>query len=156
MHRNVAWLVVAVACGRGGDDPFAGSSAGSTAAPTAAVAPASHAPTVTVTPPAAARAGADAVAAILVTPPTGYVVNRDYPTKLVLAATPGLALAKSAITRDDPELALDDAHVAIAVHVTPTAGSHDLRGQLAVVFCTTSHDQCMPAQLPIAATIAAR
>ena len=35
-------------------------------------------------------------------------------------------------------------------------GEQESRGQLAVVFCTTSHDQCMPAQLPIAATIAAR
>jgi hypothetical protein len=143
----------AAGCSRSHDDPFRGSSAASQPGrPGSAVE--STEPTVTVTPPTGALAGADTVARIVVTPPTGFHVNQEYPLKLELAPTAGVTLTHPSMTRDDTGVELASAYVAFGIHLTPTAGSHDVTGKLAVGFCGDT--TCITRHLPIAIAVAAR
>jgi hypothetical protein len=152
MRAVLVSAVCLVACSRGNSDPF-GSGNAPAGVTLSAAAPSE--PTLTVTPPADAHAGADAVATILVTPPAGYHLNPDYPMKLELMASTGLAVAKPLLVRGDDGVELDEAHLALAVHVTPSPGAHDLTGKLSLGYCIPDK-QCLSRHLPIAVTIAAR
>jgi len=48
-----------------------------------------------IEPPADAKAGAESIAKITVTPGAGYHVNTEYPIKLTLTSTTGVALPKA-------------------------------------------------------------
>jgi hypothetical protein len=145
----VCVLTVVAGCSRSGDDPFAGSvgARGSAAA-------AASEPTVVITPPADALAGADAITHVMVTPPAGFHVNDAYPVKLELAPVAGVALARTTLEAGDAGVELDREHLAMAIHVTPTAGTHTVAGKLSVGFCGAT--SCITRHLPVAVTIAAR
>ena len=75
----------------------------------------------------------------------GYHLNDDYPSKLHLEPTPGLAIADATATLGEHELA-------IAIPFTTTApGAHAIRGQLDLAVC--ERDRCLPRSMPIAVDV---
>jgi hypothetical protein len=144
MRASLFCLAVVAGCSRGDDVPTAapsGSSATLPSAPGAAPGKPASQPQVTFTPPADARAGHDAVATILVHPPDGYDINTRFPMEVEVTPTDGLEPAKTVLTRHDAEVELADDHLAVALHVTPAAGTHDLTGHMTFGYC--GKGQCL-------------
>ena len=75
----------------------------------------------------------------------GYHMNDEYPSKLSLEPTPGLAIADATATMGEHELA-------IAIPFTTTSpGAHAIRGQLDLAVC--ERDRCLPRSMPIAVEV---
>jgi hypothetical protein len=111
--------------------------------------------------PADAKAGTETTAKVTVTPGTGYHVNTEYPVKLALAATQGVALAKAELTAGGHDKAKGDAdtfdekQLVFAVKLTPSAtGSYTINGNFKFAVCDAS--QCLPKRETIAITVAAK
>jgi hypothetical protein len=104
--------------------------------------------------PAEATAGAVTVANVRVTPGAGYKVNQEYPTKLTLEATAGVATAKTVMLKADAA-AFDDHQLAFDVKLTPAqAGTYTVRGTLSFAVCTTA--TCDPKTEKIAINLVAK
>jgi hypothetical protein len=111
--------------------------------------------------PADARAGAETTAKVTVTPGAGYHVNTEYPVKLALAATQGVALAKAELTAGGHDkskgdaVTFDEKQLVFAVKLTPSAtGSYTINGNFKFAVCDAS--QCLPKRETIAITVAAK
>jgi hypothetical protein len=86
------------------------------------------------TPPA--KAGAETVAHVEVTPGTGYHVNQDFPTKLVITPADGVTLAKAELVKDDAQV-FNTTKLAFDVKLTAArAGNFQLGGTLKFAVCT--------------------
>jgi len=114
-----------------------------------------------IEPPTDAKAGAEAVAKVIVTPGAGYHVNTEYPSKLTLASTQGVTLAKDKFVAGGHEKskgdadALDEKQLAFAVKLTPAAsGSYTINGTFQFAVCEAA--RCLPKRETIAITIAAK
>ena len=111
--------------------------------------------------PADAKAGAETTAKITVTPGAGYHVNTEYPIKLTLAPTDGVAVAKAEFTagghdksKGDAD-ALDEQKLTFSVKVTPAkTGSYTVNGTFKFAVC--DKDQCLPKKEQIAIVVAAK
>jgi hypothetical protein len=111
--------------------------------------------------PADVKPGTEAVATITVTPASGFHVNTEYPTKLVLDKTDGVTLAKAELkagghdkAKGDAD-ALDEQKLAFAVKLTAAnAGNYTINGSFKFAVC--DKDQCLPKREAIAIALAAK
>lgn len=104
--------------------------------------------------PAEGAAGAVMVASVKITPGKGYKVNEDYPTKLTLEATDGVAAAKQALGKSDAA-AFDKHQLVFDVKLTPArAGDFTVRGKLSFAVCTDA--TCDPKSETIAINLRAK
>ena len=110
--------------------------------------------------PADAKAGAEAAAKIVVTPGSGFHINKEFPTKLVLTKVDGVALAKEQLIagghdggKGDAD-AFDDNQLAFTVKLTPTAGSHTISGTFKFAVC--DKDSCLAKKETISIVVAAK
>ncbi len=109
----------------------------------------------------AATSGAEVTATVVVTPGAGFHVNMEYPTKLTLTATSGVAIAKAELkaggadkSKGDAEAFTEDKLV-FAIKLTPGAsGSHTINGTFKFAVC--DKDQCLPKKETIAIQVAAK
>jgi DsbC/DsbD-like thiol-disulfide interchange protein len=117
--------------------------------------------TLAVEAPADAKAGAEAVAKITVKPGKGFHVNTEYPIKLTLTPSSGVALAKTDFAagghdkgKGDAD-ALDEQNLAFAVKLTPSAGgNYTVSGKFKFAVCDAN--QCLPKKESISITLAAK
>ena len=111
--------------------------------------------------PADAKAGAEATAKIIVTPNAGYHVNMEYPIKLTIAPTDGVAVAKAELvagghdkSKGDAD-SLDEQNLTFSVKLTPSkSGSYTVNGSFKFAVC--DKDQCLPKKEQIAIVVAAK
>lgn len=104
--------------------------------------------------PAEGAAGAAMVASVKVTPGKGYKVNEDYPTKLTLEATDGVASTKQTLGKSDAA-AFDKHQLVFDVKLTPArAGEFTVRGKLSFAVCTDA--TCDPKTETIAINLRAK
>jgi hypothetical protein len=75
----------------------------------------------------------------------GYHMNDEYPSKLSLEPTPGLAIAAATATMGERELAIT------IPFATITPGAHAIDGQLDLAVC--ERDRCLPRSMPIAVEV---
>jgi hypothetical protein len=107
-----------------------------------------------VTPPAAGKAGADATAHVVVTPGTGYHVNQDFPTKLVITPPDGVTVAKAEQHKEDAAT-FNETKLQFDVVLTPAkAGTYKVAGSLKFAVCTET--SCDPKKREIAFDLAAQ
>jgi hypothetical protein len=107
-----------------------------------------------VAPPDAGKAGAEQVAHITVTPGSGYHVNQDFPTKLVITPPDGVQVAKAELHKEDAA-AFDTSHLQFDVKLTPAkAGTFKVAGTLKFAVCTDT--SCDPKKREIAFDVAAQ
>jgi hypothetical protein len=117
--------------------------------------------TLAVVAPSDVKAGSEAVAKITVTPGKGYKVNTEYPIKLKLTTTDGVALAKTDFAAGGHDKAkgdadaLDEKGLELSVKMTPSAtGNYTINGKFKFAVC--DHDQCLAKQENIAIAVAAK
>ena len=117
--------------------------------------------TLAVVAPSDVKAGSEAVAKITVTPGKGYKVNTEYPIKLKLTSTDGVALAKTDFAAGGHDKAkgdadaLDEKGLELSVKMTPSAsGNYTISGKFKFAVC--DHDQCLAKQENIAIAVAAK
>jgi hypothetical protein len=129
------------------------------AAPTAAPAgaPAGNTPDssfkLAVAAPAPGAVGAQAVARVTVTPGTGWKMNEEYPTKLVVQAPDGVTVVKAEQVLADAA-AFDPHQLAFDVKVTAAkAGTYPVTGTLKFAVCTDA--TCDPKKQTIAFDVVA-
>ncbi|MCE9571924.1 MAG: hypothetical protein K8W52_02090 [Deltaproteobacteria bacterium] len=109
---------------------------------------------LTITAPTGAKAGAEAVAHVEVTPGSGYHVNEDFPTKLVIDPAEGVTVAKAEQAKDDAQI-FTSKKLAFDVKLTPTkAGTFNLGGTLKFAVCTET--TCDPKKRAIAIALVAQ
>jgi hypothetical protein len=109
---------------------------------------------LTITAPTGARAGAEAIAHVEVTPGSGYHVNEDFPTKLVIDPADGVAVAKAEQVKDDAQI-FTSKKLAFDVRLTPAkAGTFQLGGTLKFAVCTET--TCDPKKRAIAIALTAQ
>jgi hypothetical protein len=117
--------------------------------------------TLAIEPPADVKAGTETVAKITVKPGKGFHVNTEYPIKLSLTPTSGVALAKTDFAagghdkgKGDAD-ALDEQNLAFAVKLTPSAGgNYTVSGKFKFAVCDAN--QCLPKKENISITLAAK
>ena len=158
-----AALVAAVACshdskGGASNDPVASGAPPSgkgPAAPTAAGGDDKNDSSfnLVVASPDAVKAGADCVAHVTVTPGSGYHVNQEFPTKLVVTPPDGVTIAKAEMHKEDAA-AFDANKLQFDVKMTPSkAGTYKVAALLKFAVCTES--SCDPKKREIAFDVAA-
>jgi hypothetical protein len=104
--------------------------------------------------PDGAKAGAESVAHVTVTPGSGYHVNQDFPTKLVLTPPDGVQIAKAELHKEDAT-AFDSSHIQFDVKLTPAkAGNYKVTGTFKFAVCTDT--SCDPKKREIAFDVAAQ
>jgi hypothetical protein len=107
-----------------------------------------------VTPPSAGKAGAQVVAHVTVTPGSGYHVNQEFPTKLVITPPDGVKVAKAEQHKEDAA-AFDANKLQFDVAMTPDKpGTYKVAGTLKFAVCTES--SCDPKKREIAFDVAAQ
>lgn len=113
-----------------------------------------------IEPPADAKAGAEVAAKIVVTPGSGFHINKEFPTKLVLTKVDGVTLAKEQLIagghaggKGDAD-AFDDNQLAFSVKLTPTAGNHTINGVFKFAVC--DKDSCLAKKEAISIVVAAK
>ena len=158
-----AALVAAVACshdskGGASNDPVASGAppAGKgPAAPTAAAGDDKNDSSfnLQVASPDAVKAGAECVAHVTVTPGSGYHVNQEFPTKLVVTPPDGVTIAKAEQHKEDAA-AFSENKLQFDVKMTPSkAGTYKVAALLKFAVCTES--SCDPKKREIAFDVAA-
>lgn len=120
-------------------------------------APAGNAPDssfkLAVAAPAPGAAGAQAVARVTVTPGTGWKMNEEYPTKLVVQAPEGVTVVKAEQVLADAA-AFDPHQLAFDVKLTAAkAGTFPVTGTLKFAVCTDA--TCDPKKQTIAFDVVA-
>ncbi|HTJ44590.1 MAG TPA: hypothetical protein VL463_20940 [Kofleriaceae bacterium] len=162
MRTVVALIAVVAAC-------HSGESKGAPAPETASNAPREVTPTkggpsipddkndssfnLQVAAPAPVKAGAETIAHVVVTPGTGYHVNQEFPTKLVLTPPDGVKIAKAEQHKEDATTFNND-KLQFDVAMTPDkAGTYKVAGTLKFAVCTES--SCDPKKREIAFDLAA-
>ena len=106
-----------------------------------------------VEPPAAGTAGAEVVAHVVVTPGSGYHVNQEFPTKLVITPPDGVKVAKAEQKKEDAAAFSND-KLQFDVKLTPDkAGTYKVAGTLKFAVCTET--SCDPKKREIAFDLAA-
>lgn len=169
MKRVVAVLVAvfaaAGACksaeskGAPSPDPVAPSDKGApapkAAAPTAAGADTNDSSfNLSVVAPTSAKAGTECVAHVVVTPGSGYHVNQEFPTKLVITPPDGVKVAKAEQHKEDAA-AFGANKLQFDVAMTPDKpGTYKVAGTLKFAVCTES--SCDPKKREIAFDVAAQ
>ena len=104
--------------------------------------------------PDGAKAGAECVAHVTVTPGSGYHVNQDFPTKLVITPPDGVQVAKAEQHKEDAA-AFDTTKLQFDVKLTPAkAGTYKVAGTLKFAVCTDT--SCDPKKSAIAFDVAAQ
>jgi hypothetical protein len=104
--------------------------------------------------PTGAKAGAPCVAHVTVTPGSGYHVNQDFPTKLVITPPDGVKVAKAEMHKEDAA-AFDANKLQFDVALTPDKpGTYKVAGTLKFAVCTES--SCDPKKREIAIDVAAQ
>jgi len=110
--------------------------------------------------PADAKAGAEVLAKVLVIPTDKYKVNKEFPTKLTLAKTDGVAIAKDTFTAGGSDQlkgdadAFEDKQLVFTVKLTPTAGNHTVSGTFKFAVC--DKDTCLAKKEQISIAVAAK
>ncbi len=138
---------IVVAGGPEGATPTKGSGAAPEAGPDSSF-------KLTITPPAGAKAGAEVVAHVEVTPGSGYHVNEDFPTKLVIDPAEGVTIAKAEQAKDDAQI-FNSMKLAFDVKLTPSkAGTFNVGGTLKFAVCTET--TCDPKKRAIAIAVTAQ
>ena len=103
--------------------------------------------------PDAVKAGAECIAHVTVTPGSGYHVNQEFPTKLVVTPPDGVAIAKAEQHKEDAT-AFSENKLQFDVKMTPAkAGTFKVAGTLKFAVCTES--SCNPKKREIAFDVAA-
>ena len=103
--------------------------------------------------PDAVKAGADCIAHVTVTPGSGYHVNQEFPTKLVVTPTDGVTIAKAEQHKEDAA-AFNENKLQFDVKMTPSkAGTYKVAALLKFAVCTES--SCDPKKREIAFDVAA-
>lgn len=104
--------------------------------------------------PAEVKSGAEVVASVKITPGSGYKMNQEYPTKLTLQPTEGVAAAKGTLQKADAAK-FDNHELAFNVKLTPAqAGTYMVRGTVAFAVCT--ENTCDPKTEKIAINLIAK
>ncbi len=104
--------------------------------------------------PAAGKAGTETVAHVVVTPGSGYHVNQDFPTRLVIAPTDGVKVAKAEQAKEDAAT-FNETKLAFDVKLTADKpGTYKVAGTLKFAVCTES--SCDPKKREIAFELAAQ
>ena len=108
---------------------------------------------LTVTPPAPGTAGAEAVAKVTIVPGTGYKMNKEYPTKLVVQPPEGVAVAKA--EQQIGDASFDPHKLSFDIKLTAAkAGTYPVSGTIKFAVCT---DQtCDPKKQTIAFDVVSR
>jgi hypothetical protein len=117
--------------------------------------------TLAIASPSDAKAGTESTATITVKPGAGYHVNTEYPIKLTLTATDGVAIAKTELaagghdkSKGDAD-AFDEQNLTFSVKLTPAkTGSYTVNGSFKFAVC--DKDQCLPKREQIAIVVAAK
>lgn len=106
------------------------------------------------------KVGAALVSNIVVTPAAGLHLATDFPIKITLAPTSGVALAKTELTAGGRDKSAGDASVLseqrLGFAITATAekaGAYEITGMFKFGVC--DKDSCHPKRQPIAISIAA-
>ena len=103
--------------------------------------------------PDAVKAGAEAIAHVTVTPGSGYHVNQEFPTKLVVTPPDGVTIAKAELHKEDAA-AFTETKLQFDVKMTPAkAGTYKVAAMLKFAVCTES--SCDPKKREIAFDVAA-
>jgi hypothetical protein len=103
--------------------------------------------------PDAVKAGAECVAHVTVTPGSGYHVNQEFPTKLVVTPIDGVTVAKAEQHKEDAA-AFSETKLQFDVKMTPAkAGTYKVAALLKFAVCTES--SCDPKKREIAFDVAA-
>jgi hypothetical protein len=103
--------------------------------------------------PDAVKAGSEAIAHVTVTPGSGFHVNQEFPTKLVVTPTDGVAIAKAELHKEDAA-AFSENKLQFDVKMTPSkAGTYKVAAMLKFAVCTES--SCDPKKREIAFDVAA-
>lgn len=168
MKRVVAVVVALAACksaeskGAPSPDPVAqgadrGAPAPKLTAPTGSPAAADGSDSsfnLSIAAPTGAKAGAECVAHVVVTPGTGYHVNQEFPTKLVITPPDGVKVAKAEQHKEDAA-AFGANKLQFDVAMTPDKpGTYKVAGTLKFAVCTES--SCDPKKREIAFDVAAQ
>ncbi len=105
-------------------------------------------------------AGAEFTAKILVTPVGPYKINKEFPTKLTFESPAGVTLAKAQLTagghdqvKGDAD-AFEDKQLAFTVKLTPTSGTHTIKGTFKFAVC--DKDTCLAKKEQISIVVAAK
>jgi hypothetical protein len=103
--------------------------------------------------PAPVKAGAETIAHVVVTPGSGYHVNQEFPTKLVVTPPEGVKVAKAELHKEDATTFNND-KLQFDVAMTPDKpGTFKVSGTLKFAVCTES--SCDPKKREIAFDLAA-
>lgn len=116
-----------------------------------------------VAPPADAKAGGEAVVKLTLTAGAAYKVNTEFPTKLTLETTQGVAIAKAELKAGGHDKEKGDADVfseqqlVFAVKMTPSAaGNFTVNGTFKFAVCDKGGSTCLAKKEPIAIQLAAK
>lgn len=109
---------------------------------------------LSVAAPSGAKAGAECVAHVVVTPGSGYHVNQEFPTKLVITPPDGVKVAKAEQHKEDAA-SFGANKLQFDVAMTPDKpGTYKVAGTLKFAVCTES--SCDPKKREIAFEVAAQ
>jgi hypothetical protein len=104
--------------------------------------------------PAPGKPGVEAVAHVVVTPGSGYHVNQEFPTRLVITPPDGVKVAKAELHKEDATK-FDANKLQFDVKMTADkAGTYKVAGSLKFAVCTES--SCDPKKREIAFDLAAQ
>ena len=99
-------------------------------------------------------------ATVRVTPSGAYHINKEFPTKLTLETPAGVTLAKALLTaggqdqaKGDAE-AFDEKQLAFNVKLTPSSGTHTIKGTFKFAVC--DKDTCLAKKEQISIVVAAK
>lgn len=84
------------------------------------------------------KPGAETIAKVVVTPGSGYHVNKDYPTKLVLQPPAGVTIAKAELVTADAAKLTDNELVFDVKLTAAQPGTYTVDGRFKFAVCTES------------------
>lgn len=118
---------------------------------------------LTIEAPTDAKPGVEVAARIVLTPADKYKVNEEFPTKLSLETTKGVAIAKPVLKAGSSDKDKGDADVfsdkqlAFVVKLTPEQnGTYTVNGKFKFAVCDRAGTQCLAKTEPIAIQVAAK